>query len=95
MEKTILKNSKQKDSSSNSVFKKRIHYHIHNGRFVENGTKDFKFDVATNEIESEDVFEEDLLLLSFPIDYFNNIDSVLKHFNLKGRVVLDHHLIQN
>ncbi|MEZ5007377.1 MAG: hypothetical protein R2753_04390 [Chitinophagales bacterium] len=84
MEKTIQKNSKQKDSSSNSVFKKRIHYHIHNGRFVENGTKDFKFDVATNEIESEDVFEEDLLLLSFPIDYFNNIDSVLKHFNLKN-----------
>ncbi|MEZ5022654.1 MAG: hypothetical protein R2728_05220 [Chitinophagales bacterium] len=45
--------------------------------------KDFKFDVATNEIESEDVFEEDLLLLSFPIDYFTNIDSVLKHFQLK------------
>lgn len=80
MEKSTLK----KSNTESSVFKKRIHYHVHNGRFVENGTTEFKFDVSVNEIESEDVFEEDLLLLSFPIDYFNNIDSVLKHFKLKS-----------
>ncbi|MFC2176481.1 hypothetical protein ACFLR1_05895 [Bacteroidota bacterium] len=72
------------NNANDSVFKKRLHYHVHNGRFEGVGANEFKFDVTETEIESEDKFDKDLVLLSLSIDYFDNIDSVLAHFNLKG-----------
>ncbi len=85
MAETLTPNQEQVNSGSQSNnLRKRRHYHVHNGRLErQNGHQEFKFDVTTTDIESEDIFEDDLLLLSFPIEYFSNIDSVLKQFNLK------------
>ena len=59
--------------------KRRPYFHIKNGR-SEDGV--FKFDVKESLVASEDTFEEDLLLISFPIAYMDNIEPVLNHFNL-------------
>lgn len=59
--------------------KRRPYFHIKNGR-TENGL--FKFDVNESLVASEDTFEEDLLLLSFPIAHMDHIAPILNHFDL-------------
>lgn len=59
--------------------KRRPYFHIKNGR-SEEGL--FKFDVSESLVASEDSFEEDLLLISFPIAYMENIEPILHHFGL-------------
>lgn len=59
--------------------KRRPYFHIKNGR-SEGG--EFTFDVKESLVASEDSFEDDLLLLSFPIAYMDSIDAILKHFDL-------------
>lgn len=59
--------------------KRRPYFHVKNGR-TEEGL--FKFDVNESLVASEDTFEEDLLLISFPIEYMANIEPILQHFNL-------------
>lgn len=59
--------------------KRRPYFHIKNGR-SENGA--FKFDVNESLVASEDTFEEDLLLISFPIAYMDSIEPILHHFGL-------------
>ena len=61
--------------------KRRPYFHIKNGR---SGDGLFKFDVKESLVASEDTFEEDLLLISFPIAYMDNIEPVLSHFNLNA-----------
>jgi hypothetical protein len=77
IEKTI---SKPKAAEFADAFTKRRPYaHISNGR-MEGGK--FRFDIERSEVESEDVFEEDMVLLSFHITYMPHIDSILKEFGL-------------
>lgn len=59
--------------------KRRPYFHIKNGR-TEDGL--FKFDVNESLVASEDTFEEDLLLISFPIAYMETIEPILDHFGL-------------
>lgn len=59
--------------------KRRPYAHITNGR-SEDGQ--FRFDIERSEVESEDVFEEDMVLLSFHITYMPHISSILKEFGL-------------
>jgi len=59
--------------------RRRPYFHIKNGR-TEDGI--FKFEVNESQVASEDTFEEDLLLISFPIAYMDSIDPVLNHFGL-------------
>lgn len=59
--------------------KRRPYFHIKNGR-TEDGL--FKFDVNESLVASEDTFEDDLLLLSFPIAYMDSIGPILHHFGL-------------
>ncbi len=60
--------------------KRRPYFHINKGR-TEAGI--FKFEVNESLVASEDTFEEDLLLLSFPIAYMDHIAPILHHFKLK------------
>ena len=50
--------------------RRRPYFHIKNGR-TEDGI--FKFEVNESQVASEDTFEEDLLLISFPIAYMDSI----------------------
>ena len=59
--------------------KRRPYFHLDNGR-KEEGL--FKFDVKESLVASEDSFEDDLLLVSFPISFLDNIEPVLEHFKL-------------
>ncbi|MFT4543721.1 MAG: hypothetical protein ACI9UR_000098 [Bacteroidia bacterium] len=59
--------------------KRRPYFHLSKGR-TEEGL--FKFDVNESLVASEDSFEEDLLLISFPIAFMDNIAPVLHHFGL-------------
>ena len=59
--------------------KRRPYFHITKGR-NEDGL--FKFDVSESLVASEDSFEDDLLLISFPIAYMDTIEPILHHFNL-------------
>ena len=54
--------------------KRRPYFHLSKGR-MEEGL--FKFDVNESLVASEDSFEEDLLLISFPIAFMHNIGPVL------------------
>lgn len=59
--------------------RRRPYFHVSNGR--KEGEL-FKFDVNESLVASEDTFEEDLLLISFPIAYMENIEPILHHFGL-------------
>jgi hypothetical protein len=59
--------------------KRRPYFHLSNGRTAEGL---FKFDVNESLVASEDSFEEDLLLISFPIAFMDNMGPVLHHFGL-------------
>ncbi len=77
IEKTI---SKPKAAQFADAFTKRRAYaHITNGR-MEDG--EFRFDIERSDVESEDLFEEEMVLLSFHISYMPHISSILKQFNL-------------
>lgn len=77
VEKTI---SKPKAAEFADAFTKRRPYvHITNGQ-VENGK--FRFDMERSEVESEDTFDDEMVLLSFHISYMPHIDSILREFGL-------------
>lgn len=59
--------------------KRRPYFHLDNG-MKKDGL--FKFDVKESLVASEDCFEDDLLLVSFPISFLDNIEPVLHHFGL-------------
>ncbi len=67
------------ENISKGFDRKRNYTHITNGR-VEDGK--FKFDMEHAEVESEDHFEDDLVLLSFHITYMPHIDVILDEFGL-------------
>ena len=46
----------------------------------------YSFKYKTVEVESADLFEEEMVLLAFPIQYLNHIDSILRTFGLKDDV---------
>lgn len=65
--------------------KTRMHYHVHNCRTeVIDGQPKFMFDVEKDPLQSEDTFEEELILLSFPIQHLNDVEHFLPQFNLKS-----------
>ncbi len=73
----------QATNSTEVLLQKRKHYHIYNGNISEeNNERPFTFNVNMTTIESEDKFQDDLLLLSFPIEYFPHVKFILQHFNL-------------
>ncbi len=84
MGKTQTNNMHRSKSFQKNGLRRRTYYHVYNGREEGTGTTGFTFDVTTTEIESEDTFKDELILLSFPIEYLNNIDSILEHFNLEN-----------
>jgi hypothetical protein len=59
--------------------KRRPYAHVTNGR-LENGV--FRFELEKAEVESEDLFEEEMVLVSFHISYMPHIGSIMKEFGL-------------
>lgn len=59
--------------------KRRPYFHLSHGR-TDHGR--FQFNIKESLVASEDTFEHDLLLVSFPISFMDNISSVLEHFGL-------------
>ena len=53
---------------------------------LENVQYQIKFKKKEMELESEDTFEEELLLLGFPIEFLNNVDTILRSFGLRDDV---------
>ena len=70
--------------------KKRTLHYIHE-RVIEEVEQEraelfqqsFSFKIKTVDIQSDDSFEEELLLLAFPISYLHQIPNILQRFDLR------------
>ncbi len=72
------------------VRKKRTLHYIHervvenlNPQSTEHFQQSFSFKIQTIDIESDDLFEEELLLVAFPISYLHHIPNILRQFDLQ------------
>lgn len=70
--------------------RKRVYHYIYDEEVKQAERTDeglvehaFKFKTKTFEIESEDLFEDEIVLLAFPIHYLHHIDSILRTFNFR------------
>ena len=82
------------DSPSRTNTLKKRSYHYIFDEEVQQSQRDgegmvkhaYSFKYKTVEVESEDLFDDDIILLAFPIQYLNHIDSILRTFDLKDDV---------
>lgn len=80
-------------SPLNPTPKKRTYHYIFDEE-VQQSQKDgagmvkhaYSFKYKTIDVESEDLLDEEVILLAFPIKYLNHIDSILRTFGLKDDV---------
>lgn len=66
---------------------KRTFHFINNPNITQKKFEDsvgysYQFSIDSHDIESQDTFEGELLLLAFPIEGLQNIDNLLYHFNV-------------